>query len=281
LNGVGLVLTILPPWYQAVWFRVLSVAAFLALLWAAFQFRVRRLHREFSLTLDARVRERTSIARELHDTLLQSFHGSMLRFMIVSDLLPERPVEAKQQVDRAMEQAARAITEGRDAVQGLRTSTVQTNDLAQGITTLAEKLAADPSAQGSPAIRLTVEGESRDLHPILRDEIYRIAGESLRNAFRHAQARQIEVEIYYGDEHFRLCVRDDGKGMDATVQSGEGPVGHYGLAGMRERAKLIGGKLTIRSEAGEGSEVELQIPATTAYAKGAKRSWLSELVPRR
>jgi signal transduction histidine kinase len=204
----------------------------------------------------------------------------LLRFQIASELLPERAVEAKRQLDGAIERAAEAITEGRDAVQGLREFAVETNDLALAVNSLAEELAVDPINHGAPAFRVTVEGESRDLHPILRDEIYRIAGESLRNAFRHAQARHVEVEIRYDDERFRLRVRDDGKGIDPAVLSGHAPEGHFGLAGMRERAELIGGALTVWSEVGEGTEVELRIPAATAYATIAKRSWLSELLAR-
>ena len=163
-------------------------------------------------------------------------------------------------------------------MQGLRASTVQTNDLARAINTLGEELANDPANHESPAFGVTVEGETRDLHPILRDEIYRIAAEALRNAFRHAAARRVEVEIRYDSQQFRLRVRDDGKGMDAAVLSGEGPQGHYGLPGMRERAKLIGGKLVIWSEVDAGTEVELGIPARTAYAKASKGTWLSQLL---
>ena len=146
---------------------------------------------------------------------------------------------------------------------------------------LGEELATDPANHAAPAFRVTVEGEPRDLHPILRDEIYRIAAEALRNAFRHAQARQVEVEISYDNQQFRLRVRDDGKGMDPSGSLGTGPEGHFGLPGMRERAKLIGGKLVIWSEVGAGTEVELRIPAAAAYAAAAKRSWISELLAKK
>jgi signal transduction histidine kinase len=126
-----------------------------------------------------------------------------------------------------------------------------------------------------------VEGESRDLHPILRDEIYRIACESLRNTFRHAKAHEVEVEIRYDHEQFRLRVRDDGKGIDPVVLAGHAPEGHYGLAGMRERAELIGGRLTIWSEAGDGTEVELRIPAGAAYATARRASWSAQKFPGR
>jgi len=274
--GDALEFSVAPAYYQTNWFRALCAAALLILVWAAYQFRVRQLHRQLALTLETRVRERTSIARELHDTLLQSFQGLMLRFEIVSQLLPERPIEAKEKLESAMKQAADAITEGRDAVQGLRASTVQTNDLARAVNTLGEELANDPASHGSPAFRVTVEGEPRDLHPILRDEIYRIAAEALRNVFHHAEARQLEVEIRYDNQQFRLRVRDDGKGMDAAALSGQGLEGHYGLPGMRERARLIGGKLMVWSEVGAGTEVELTVPASSAYATARRGSWLSQ-----
>jgi len=240
----------------------------LAVLGKAFNHAARQLHHQFEMTLEARVAERTRIARELHDTLLQSFHGLLLRFQTVSHLLPERPIEAKERLDTAIEQAAEAIAEGRDAVQGLRDSIVKGNDLAQAISTLGDELAGDSTNQ-RPSFRVAVEGESRDLHPILRDEIYKIAAEALRNAFRHALARQIEVEIRYGNEQFQLRVRDDGKGIDQAVIAGRGSEGHYGLHGMQERATLIGAELTVWSEAGSGTEVELHLPASAAY--GATR----------
>jgi signal transduction histidine kinase len=116
-----------------------------------------------------------------------------------------------------------------------------------------------------------VEGTPRDVHPILRDEIYRIAGEAMRNAFRHAQARRIEVTIWYGEPQFRLRVHDDGRGIAPEVLEKRGRVGHWGLAGMRERAELIGGHLELRSRQGSGTQVELSIPASLAYGTSPAR----------
>ena len=243
----------------------------LAVLGKAFNHAAQQLSHQFEITLDARVAERTRIARELHDTLLQSFHGLLLGFQTVFQLLPERPMEAKAKLGSAIEQAAKAITESRDAVQGLRDSIVEGNDLAPAISTLGEELATH-SNNNRPAFRVAVEGESRDLHPILRDEIYRIAAEALRNAFQHAQARRVEVEIRYEDEQFLMRVRDDGKGIDAAVLSGHGSKGHFGLPGMQERATLMGAKLTMRSEVDAGTEVELRIPASTAYGTACRSS---------
>ena len=268
-------LSVTPAYYQTTWFRALCLVFLMGLLWVAYWWRIRQLHHQFEMTLEARVGERTRIARELHDTLLQGAHGLLLRFQTVSQLLPERPTEAKDRLDRAIDQTANFITEARDEVQGLRDSTTQTNDLALAISTLGEELAADSTGH-CPAFRVAVEGQSRDLHPILRDEVYKIAAEALRNAFLHANAKQVEVEIRYDDERFRLRVRDDGKGIDAAVLSDQSREGHYGLPGMRERATLVGGKLTIWSEVDAGTEVELRVPAGIAYVTSRKRSWLSQ-----
>jgi ligand-binding sensor domain-containing protein/signal transduction histidine kinase len=276
-EGVSLPILITPPWWRTNTFRALCVGLFLALLWAAYQFRMRQLQHAFDMTLEARVGERTRIARELHDTLLQGFHGLLLRFQTASYLLPDRPADAKEKLDTAIQQAAKVITEGRDAVQGLRASPVARNDLAVAIRTLGDELGSAASAQHPPAFRIEVEGQARDLHPIVRDEIYKIAGEALRNAFRHAHPGRIEVDMRYDDEQFRLRVRDDGKGIDAAVLANQGIEGHYGLRGMPERAALIGGKLAVWSEVGAGTEVELRLPGTAAYATSGRRSWVSRL----
>ena len=215
-SAAKLDLSVTPAYYQTNWFRALCAFIFLALLWAAYQWRVRQMQHQFDMTLEARVGERTRIARELHDTLLQSAHGVLLRFQTVSQLLPDRPMEAKEKLDNAIDQTANFITEARDEVQGLRDSTVQSNDLAMAISTLGEELTTD-STDHRPAFRVAVEGEARNLHPILRDEIYKIAAEALRNAFRHSCARRVEVEIRYDNEQFRLRIRDDGKGIDPEV----------------------------------------------------------------
>jgi ligand-binding sensor domain-containing protein/signal transduction histidine kinase len=275
--GAFLDFSIAPAYYQTTWFLLSCAAAFAALLGALYQLRLRQVARQFNLRLEGRVGERTRIARELHDTLLQSFQGALLKFHAVTYLLPDRPSEARQKLESVIDQAQEAIVEGRDAVQGLRSSTMVTNDLAHAITTLGEELAADQTGPNYPDFRVIVEGASRDLVPLVRDEVYRIASEALRNAFRHAQAGRIEVEILYAKRQLRLCVRDNGKGIDPKVLAEGRREGHYGLAGVHERAKLVGGKLAIWSKPDSGTEAELSIPASLAYAKspGARRSLFS------
>jgi signal transduction histidine kinase len=214
---------------------------------------------------DALWNERTRIARELHDTLLQSFHASLLGFTAASALLPERPFEARQILDRTLDQAAKAINEGREAIQGLRSSQVGTNDLALAVKTLGEELAAEESNQNSTILLVEVEGRPRNLHSNLRDEIYRIIAEAMRNAFKHAQARRIEVRIRHDERELRVRVRDDGTGIEPKFLTEGGRPGHFGLLGMRERAKQLGGNLAVCSEFDSGTDVELSIPASIAY----------------
>jgi signal transduction histidine kinase/ligand-binding sensor domain-containing protein len=263
-SGISFAVTQKPYFYQTWWFRALCIGAFFGLLWALYHLRVRRLQQKFALVVEARVDERTRIARDLHDTVLQSLHGLLMSFQRAANLLPDRPVEAKGRLEGAIDQAAQAISEGREAVQGLRSSTVVTNDLALAIQTLGEELASQQASQDAPLFDVAVEGAPRDLNPILRDDVYRIAGEALRNAFHHAHARRIEVEIQYDNNHLRLRVRDNGKGVDSKVFT-DGRSGHWGLQGMRERAKLLGGQLEVWSELDSGTEIQLSIPASIVY----------------
>jgi len=265
--GATLRIEILPPWWSTWWFRTIYVALFLFLLLALYFYRLRQIARQFDMRLEERVGERTRIARDLHDTLLQSFQGLMLRFQTVGELLPTRPVDAKEALEGALDRADQALIEGRDAIKDMRASTLVSLDLAQSMnalmTDLNEELAT--GSQDSVTFRVLVEGTPQTVRPIVRDEIYRIARESLRNAFHHAQARRIETEISYGEPLLRLRFRDDGKGIDPHVLEHGGRAGHWGLPGIRERAKQVGAQLDVWSKLGAGTEVELRIPGSIAY----------------
>jgi len=271
--GDSLDFSIAPAYYQTTWFLASCVAAFLALLWGLHRLRLHQIAREFNARLEGRVDERLRVARDLHDTLLQSFHGLLMRFQAAHNLLPGRAADARQVLETALDDAAQAITEARDAVQELRSSTVISNELAKAVEVLGKELAEQQGAANGDetAFSVEVEGTPQELHPIMRDEIYRITGEAVRNAFHHARARRIEVEIRYDARELRVRVRDDGTGIDASVLSQEGRAGHFGLGGMRERAKRIGGQLEVWSEHGAGTEVELTILASIAYGTPASR----------
>jgi signal transduction histidine kinase len=218
-----------------------------------------QLQRQLNVALEARVDERTRIARDLHDTLLQSFQGLMLRLQAVDKLLPEG--KAKEQLEQTLKRVGQAIAEGRSAVYDLRSSTIATDDLAQAVSVLGNEMAAQDAA----AFRLVVEGKRRELNPIIRDEFYRMTREAVGNAFSHAQAHHIEVEITYADRLFRLRIRDDGTGIPTEMLE-HGRPGHYGLPGIRERARQTGATLTVWSGAGAGTEIDLSIAGSIAYA---------------
>jgi len=267
-NAAKLDFSIAPAYYQTNWFRALCVAAFIALLWAGYQLRVRHLHHEFAMTLEARVGERTRIARDLHDTLLQSFQGLVFRFQAALNQLPNRPEKAYEVLESALISADQAIAEGRSAIQELRSESSQESNLEQMLLAIGRQLASsDNGGDSAPALRVIVEGQGRTERPIIREEIYRIARELLRNAYRHAHARSIEAELRYDQDAFLLIVRDDGKGIDSKVLKDRGRAGHWGLPGMYERAEGIGARLDLWSEAGAGTEVRLTVPAAIAYEK--------------
>jgi signal transduction histidine kinase/ligand-binding sensor domain-containing protein len=249
---------------QTLWFTGLCYLTGLALLWGLYRFRLQQATVEVQIRLEGRVAERERIARELHDTLLQSVQGLMLGLQVVDELLPSG--KAKEQLERSLDRVDQAIVESRSAVQGLRFSTGMGKDLAEALRTIASEFAGD----GQPTFHLIVEGEARDLDAVLRDEIYRIACEGLRNAFNHSRASRIELELAYNKHLFRLRIRDDGDGIPLEMLKA-GRSGHYGLSGMRERARQTGAKLDIWSSAGKGTEIDLSFPGSIAYGKLARR----------
>lgn len=261
---------IVPVFWRTWWFRLSLVVLGLTVAGGLYRLRIHQLTRQFNVGVEARVGERTRIARELHDTLLQSFQGVLMHFHAATNLLPGRPDEAKHKFERALDLAAKAVTEGRAAVQALRESAVPSEDLPNALGMLAHQLSRDAASADAAEIRVSVEGSSRSLNPIVRDDIYRIAGEGMRNAMRHARARLIHVDIHYDQQNLRLRIRDDGIGIDAAILDGRGVSGHWGLPGMRERAELIGGRLELRSRQGAGTEVELSVPAAKAYAVASR-----------
>lgn len=272
-TGASFAFRVVPVFWRTWWFRLSMLVVGLSIAGALYRLRVTQLKRQFNREADARVGERTRIARELHDTLLQSFQGVLIHFQAATNLLPERPEVARQRLEGVLEQAAQAVTEGRDAVQALRESAVPSEDLPQALGVLAEQLIRD--AGTGAAIPVHIEGRPRGLDPMVRDHVYRIASEALRNAVRHAQAGLIQIDIHYGERLLQLRIRDDGMGISAAILEGRGASGHWGLAGMRERAELIGGTLDVRSRVGAGTEIELSLPASKAYAvtAGRRRFW--------
>ena len=266
-EGIVYRITQQPFFYETAAFRILMIVAICILLTGAYRFRLREESARIKVRLEERVAERERIARDLHDTLLQSFQGSLFEVQAARNLFPRLPAEAMRSLDEAIRSADAAIAEGRDAIRDLRSGSAAPNDLAHLLAAAGQELLAVAANSGSPAFAVTVEGQPREIKAVLQDELYRTGREILRNAFRHAQAKKIEVELRYDAQELRVRFRDDGIGIDPKVLNEGALAGHWGLPGVRERAKLVGAQLDFWSQAGAGTEVQLTVPASIAYLK--------------
>ena len=266
-NGSGATLgfVVLPAFYQTWWFGVLCVLALALTAWLLYRMRMHQRIAQLNVRFEERLAERTRIAQDLHDTLLQGVLSASMHLHIVgnrlSDDSPAKPllIQVQQLMDRV-------INEGRTALQGLRSSSSDPRKLEQAFSRIPQELGEEREV----AYRVIVEGLPRPLHPVIRDEVYRIGREALVNAFRHATAESIEIQVEYTEAHLRVAVRDDGCGIDPHVLQG-GRDGHWGLPGMRERAERIGAKLKLWSRLNAGTEVELLVPHDVAYQQPSKR----------
>jgi signal transduction histidine kinase/ligand-binding sensor domain-containing protein len=257
-------------YYQTASFRLLGLAVFLAAAAAVYRLRLRQATQQVRIRMDVRLEERERIARDLHDTLLQSVQGLILKFDAVAKKIA-RDDPARRAMEETLDRADEILAEGRDRVRSLRGAAALV-DLPAAFQRIAKE-----AGQGSATtFRSVVEGRARDLDPTVLEESFSIGREALLNALNHSQALHVELEIAYDARQFRLRIRDDGRGIDREVLGRGGRADHWGLQGMRERARRIGAKLELWSRPGAGTEVELKVPAATAYRKApaaATTSW--------
>lgn len=246
--------------YERLWFRLLLVGMALFAISALYLFRVNILVNQARLVLEERMRERERIARDLHDTFFQGIQGLLLRFNTgTTHLRQDEPARAI--FEEALQQSDGVMLEGRELVLDLRSPTRDTYDLSEALAEVALSL----RKLGNVTFRSICNGSIQALHPIVFEEAYRIGKEALTNGFRHAEASEMETEINFDRNEFRLRIRDNGIGLDRTTLGDGFREGHWGLPGMRERAAKIGGRLEIWSRTGLGTEIELRIPASVAY----------------
>jgi ligand-binding sensor domain-containing protein/signal transduction histidine kinase len=271
-----------PAVWQTWWFRAGILLACLLAAFAVYRLRLRGLTAELNVRFEERLAERTRIAQELHDTLLQGFLSASMQVHVAANRLPpDSPV--KPALTRTLELMRQVMEEGRNAVRGLRSTATATLDLEHAFARIQDDLAPTPGfgenhsgENGEPVnFRVIVEGQQMPLRPLLRDEVYGIGREALINAFRHARAKSIVMECTYSSSRLSVTVRDDGCGIDARLlQSGRD--GHWGISGMRERADRIGARLQLWSSPGLGTEVKLTVPGHIAF-QGRRKPWLGWL----
>jgi len=260
-TGATLEIIIPPTFAQSIWLKLIGLLVLAAALWLAYSVRVRHLTGRLRATLEVRLAERERIARELHDTLLQGFQGLILRFQAVADRVPATN-PWRDALYRELDYADAVLIEGRDRVGEVR-ATSSTEDLAQSFMDLAAELKKSGT---KTQFEITVEGHPRALHPIVRQEVERIGQEAIRNALQHSRASKVTVFVAYHRRQLRLAICDDGDGLPEDVLTAGNRAGHFGLTGMHERAKRIGGMLTISSRQGRGTQVLLSVRGKAAYA---------------
>jgi len=263
-----------PVFWQTWWFRLSTLLALAIVALAFVRLRFLKLTRQLNVRFEERLAERTRIAQELHDTLLQGFLSASMQLHVANDHLAADS-QAKPLVGRVLDLMGQVIEEGRNAVRGLRSPKLSSPDLEQAFSKIRQEF----PVQSQTGFRVIVEGTPRPLRPVIRDEVYFIGHEALSNAFRHAHASEIEVELEFAASYLRVLIRDDGSGIDTQVLN-SGREGHWGLSGMKERAESIGGKLRVLSRAVAGTEVELFVPGHIAFEyrpAGRLAGWLSRM----
>lgn len=265
---------ITPAFWQTWWFRWSAVLAFALLLVAIYRIHLLQVTKQLNVRFEERLAERTLIAQELHDTLLQGFLSASMQLDVAVDQLPEGS-PTKPRLVRILGLMRQVDQEGRNALRGLRLTNNGSQDIAVALSAINQELKSGDDV----GFRVIVEGSPRSLHPIVRDEVYRIGREAVVNAFHHSQAKNITVEVSYLESQLRLLINDDGCGINSEVlQSGRD--GHFGLSGMRERAERINARLKVRSRVGSGTEVELSVPSKVAFqmdSSNRRWKWLAKL----
>ena len=260
--------------WQTGWFMLGSAAAFGLAVIMLFRLRVQKMSRQHALLLEERLAERTRIAQELHDTLLQDFLSVSMQLHVANDQLAS-DAPAKPIVTHILDLIGRVVEESRNTVQGLRSSSWRSRDLERAFSRIQEELGIAPKAK----FRVIVQGVARPLRPVIGDDVYLIGREALANAFHHSGGSEIEVELEYSDNQLRLLVRDNGCGIANEIQQ-SARNGHRGLSGMSERTERIGAKLRLLSGEGVGTEIELTIPGHIAYLprdSDRPAGWLSRV----
>ncbi len=258
--GATLLIQILPAWWNTWWFRCMYVSLLLLLASLLYWYRVHQLTQQYSIRLEERVGERTRIARDLHDTLLQGFHGLMLRFQVATGMIPEGS-KARTVLEDALDRADILLSASRDRIRDLRHETGPVTPLAEALAEAGREFQKD-----SPiAFGVVVTGVQRELNSMIRDEMFLIGREAIVNSFCHSQGSRVEVEVDFDRSAVRLRIRDNGRGIPEDTLRAGGSVGHWGLSGMRERAEKMGARFRLWNRSGAGTEVEVTVPGAIAY----------------
>jgi signal transduction histidine kinase/ligand-binding sensor domain-containing protein len=263
--GASLDFEVAAAYYQTIWFQALCVLWAAALLWLLYRLRLRQMSARVNLLYQERLAERTRIARDLHDTLLQSLAGVSLQLDGISKQAATAPEKTPSLIARVREQVDSAFREARTKVWNLRSTSLEAQGLEGALRQLVERMGPTMTARCS----VTVTGQPRPCSPDIEEELLHIAQEAANNANRHAQANEIRIALDYGAGSLTLSISDDGKGFD--FEEGLRKTGHWGLKNMQERAAQIRGTCKIATATGQGTQIEIRVPLSTWSLKNALR----------
>jgi signal transduction histidine kinase len=262
------------PFWRQWWFPLVCVMGGVLVVFGLYQLRLYQLTQQMNLRFEERIAERTRVAQELHDTLLQGVISASMQLHVVVDQLPAESA-AQPALGRILQLMGQVIEEGRNTLRGVRICGENPGQVEEAFLRMRQELGTDQKVN----FRVIVEGSPRPLQTLVRDEIYSIGREAMVNAFRHSGAEDLEVELEYALNKMTVSIRDNGRGIDEGVLRSE-LEGHCGLSGMRERAERIGAKLRVLSAVSAGTEIELCIPGLVAFEPprlDSRNLWLSKL----
>lgn len=265
-QGASIEVDVARAFYQMPWFFLLCLLAVALLAWLIFFLRLRSMAAQLRARLQERHAERERIARELHDTLLQSIQGLTMRFQAIANRVPTKE-PLRVEMERALDRADEALVEARDRVRDLRAHAGESASLDAAL----QALSAAYAAEHTVPVVVTTYGDLGNLNDLVRDELYGIAREAVHNAVTHAGGSRVDVELRVEDDELLLSIRDDGRGIDEAVLR-DGRDGHWGLRGIRERAAAIGGRVSIATRLDSGTEVGVRLPLARAFPNHA--GWL-------
>ncbi len=270
-KGASVQFDIAPAWYQTLWFRLAAIALVFGILVSAYLLRVRELAARIELRVSERMSERLRISRELHDTVLQALQGLVLSF---STLTTRVAPDVQSDMERFLDEAESLTVTGRDRIKEMRGYFPENADIATEIQAIVSGLFGEHQCQ----VTIKTNGASAPLSTIAHDDTLWIAREALRNACQHAHAKHLNIEVSFTPSEFQMLIQDDGVGLEPDAFLAH-QRGHFGLASMRERANMIGGRLNVSSARGRGTAISLMLPARIAYA--TPQSWFRRLFSRR
>jgi len=249
-----------PFFWQTRWFLILAICVVGGIVVEVTRRFTRRRAERLSLRFQERAAERERIAHQIHDTVIQDLIGATLQLELLGFEVADHPESSRSSLANLAERMRETIARSRNMVSNLHSTAVAQYSLVE----VLQHSEAEFRSGALPIFDLVATGELREVHPLVRDEVYRICREALANAFRHANAEYVTVEVRFLPDMLEVEIADDGDGMTKELLE-QGRPGHFGLRGMQAHAERIGATLLIESEVGQGTNVILRVNTSNSF----------------